>query len=117
MHHAQLAESVSAGGDATERTLAALRAAGLSGDQALAAIARTLDQQAFMLSASELFFGSACLFVLLAAFVWVAREPGPMAGTGPGSGAAPARGPGAAPPPAAPPRPAGPQAGGPATSR
>jgi len=115
LHHAQLAESVNAGSDATARTIAALRAAGLSAEQALAAIGRTLDQQAFMLSASELFFGSACLFALLAAFVWIAREPGPASGASPGRGPGPGTVAARASP--APSRPAGPRAAGPAPSR
>jgi len=42
-------------------------------DQSYAALNRLVDQQAFMLSANDLFYVSAGIFLLLIAVVWLAR--------------------------------------------
>ena len=73
MHHAHLVESVSLGRGATTEAMTRLEAAGLSPGQALAAIEQMIDQQAYTLSANDLFHGSALLFVVLAGFIWLAR--------------------------------------------
>lgn len=59
MLHAHLAESTSRDGVATA--------------EALATLERMVDQPACTLSAKDLFYGSALLFVMLAGFVWLAR--------------------------------------------
>ncbi|WP_428423209.1 DHA2 family efflux MFS transporter permease subunit [Methylibium sp.] len=73
MHHAHLAEQISTGSDATTDALAKLGVAGLSPEQGLAYINRLIDQQAFMLSANDVFLASALVFVLLIGVVWLAR--------------------------------------------
>ena len=50
-----------------------MQAGGLSPEQSREALNRIVDQQAFMLSANDIFFVSAVLFVLLIAVVWLAR--------------------------------------------
>ena len=73
LHHAQLAEHIT-GYDATSRqALATLQSSGLSPDQSAAALNRMIDQQAYMLSANDIFYVSAILFVLLIGVVWLAR--------------------------------------------
>ncbi len=79
LHHAQLAESVNAGNPAATQALAMLEAGGLSHAQALASINRTLDQQAYTMAATDLFYLSSGLFLLLIAIVWLARPSGSAA--------------------------------------
>ena len=73
LHHAHLAESINAGSAATQATLSGLVASGLSPEQALAQINRLVDQQAFMLAANDIFYGSAIVFLLLIPVVWIGR--------------------------------------------
>jgi MFS transporter, DHA2 family, multidrug resistance protein len=73
LHHAQLVEGINAGSQGTGNALAGLAAAGLSPEQALAQVNRLVDQQAFMLSASELFYISALLFLAMIPLVWLTR--------------------------------------------
>ena len=73
LHHAQLAAHVTGSDPATVAALAAMQARGLTPEQSYAQLNRVVDQQAFMLSANDVFFASAVLFVLLIAVVWLAR--------------------------------------------
>jgi len=73
LHHAQLAERITQFDPTSMQALGNLRAGGLTPDQAMAALNRTIDQQAFMLSANDVFFASALLFLALVAVVWLAR--------------------------------------------
>jgi DHA2 family multidrug resistance protein len=75
MHHAQLAELVNRGSVATNAALANFSAAGMSNEQALSQINRMADQQAFMLAANDVFFGSAMIFLLLIPLVWLSHPP------------------------------------------
>jgi MFS transporter, DHA2 family, multidrug resistance protein len=78
LHHAQLAEHLTAGG-AGGQTFAALQASGFSAEQSLQLVNLQIDRQAFMLSANDIFLASAWLFLVLIAVVWLAR---PAAGAG-----------------------------------
>jgi DHA2 family multidrug resistance protein len=81
LHHAQLSESVNRGNAAAVQALSQLQAAGLSADQALASLNRTLDQQATTMAVTDLFYASALLFFVLVAVVWLAKpRPGAAAG-------------------------------------
>jgi DHA2 family multidrug resistance protein len=73
LHHAQLVEIFSSGRQVSSDTLAGLRAAGLSPEQALGQVNRLIDQQAFMLSSSEIFLASAVAFIALIPLVWLTR--------------------------------------------
>ena len=53
--------------------VALMQANGLTAEQSREALNRLVDQQAFMLSANDIFLVSAVLFVLLIAVVWLAR--------------------------------------------
>jgi len=62
-----------------------MQANGLTPEQSREALNRIVDSQAFMLSANDIFYVSAVLFVLLIAVVWLAR---PVKSGGPVSVAA-----------------------------
>ena len=72
-HHAQLVESISQSSLATQNALSQLSGQGLSREQALAYMNRMVDQQAFMLSANDIFLASAAIFIALIAIIWIAR--------------------------------------------
>ena len=78
LHHAQLVERLSGADAASTEALAALQASGLTPQQSHAVLDRLVDQQAFMLSANDVFHVSALIFLALIAVVWLAR---PVSGT------------------------------------
>ncbi|MBS0450977.1 MAG: DHA2 family efflux MFS transporter permease subunit [Proteobacteria bacterium] len=84
LHHAQLVEAVNNGSTATGSVMSGLGASGFSPEQVLAQINRLVDQQAFMLATSDIFYASAVLFIMLIPLVWLSR---PQRGAG-GSDAA-----------------------------
>ena len=73
LHHAQLAEKLTAYDPTTAQALANLQASGMPPDQALGALNRLVDQQAALLSATDIFYASALLFLALIAVVWLAK--------------------------------------------
>ncbi|MBP9712120.1 MAG: DHA2 family efflux MFS transporter permease subunit [Sterolibacterium sp.] len=73
LHHAELAERIHEASLATTQTLSSLAASGLNREQGLAAINRLIDQQAYTLSAVDLFAASAALFLALTGIIWLAR--------------------------------------------
>ena len=73
LHHAQLAESVNAASIPTTQALNQLSALGMSQEQSLGYLNRLLDQQAFMLSANDIFAASAALFIGLIVIIWFAK--------------------------------------------
>jgi len=85
LHHAQLVESVNQGSAAASSAISGLGGAGFSADQVLGQINRMVDQQSFMLASSDLFYGSALLFLFLIPLVWLSR---PSRGTGASDAAA-----------------------------
>jgi len=83
LHHAQLAEQVNPNNIAATQTMAQLAASGLNNEQVLATINRTLDQQAYTMAVTDVFYMSAVLFFVLIALVWLAKpKPGGAAGGG-----------------------------------
>jgi DHA2 family multidrug resistance protein len=75
LHHAQLVERLTAFDAQSEQAMASLQANGLSAAQSHAVVNRLIDQQAFMLSANDMFYASALLFLALVGVVWLARPP------------------------------------------
>src|SRR6185369_9656190 len=73
MHHAQMVEKLTPYDPATSQALANLQAGGLSPDQALAALNRLVDQQAALLSANDIFYASALLFLGMIGLVWLSK--------------------------------------------
>lgn len=78
-HHAQLVESISQSSLLTQHVLSQFSSLGLSREQGLAYVNRLVDQQAFMLSANDIFLASAVLFVALIAVIWLGH---PISGGG-----------------------------------
>jgi DHA2 family multidrug resistance protein len=72
-HHAQIAESINRGNETAMQTLNQLGAAGYSNEQALATVDRLINQQAFTMAATDVFWLSSVLFVLLVGMVWLTR--------------------------------------------
>jgi DHA2 family multidrug resistance protein len=85
LHHAQLVESVNAGSTAANSAIANLGATGLGNQQVLGQINQMVNQQAFMLATSDIFYASAVLFLLLIPIVWMSH---PQRGQGAGDAAA-----------------------------
>ncbi|MCL1960271.1 MAG: DHA2 family efflux MFS transporter permease subunit [Desulfovibrionaceae bacterium] len=75
LHHAQLAEHITTGNPVAMQALGGLQASGLTEQQALGMVNNLVTQQAFMLSVSEVFLGSALLFLCLIGLVWIAKRP------------------------------------------
>jgi DHA2 family multidrug resistance protein len=73
VHHAQLVEHITAYDATSREAFATLQSSGLSSEQAAAALNRLVDQQAYMLSANDIFYVSAILFIVLIGVVWLAR--------------------------------------------
>ena len=85
MHHAQLSESVNATNNAAMQTLAQLAASGMNPEQALATLNRSIDQQAYTMAVTDMFYASSLLFFVLIALVWLAK---PKRGVAAGGGGA-----------------------------
>jgi DHA2 family multidrug resistance protein len=73
LHHAQLAERITASDPASNHALGTLQSSGLSPEQSVAMLNRMVDQQAYMLSANDIFYVTAILFLILIGVVWLAR--------------------------------------------
>ena len=83
MHHAHLAEGVNNGSPAAVAALAQLQAGGQSAEQAAATLTRLIDQQAYTMAVTDLFYLSSVLFVLLIGLVWLTRpRPGAVVDAG-----------------------------------
>jgi DHA2 family multidrug resistance protein len=73
LHHAQLTEHITQSDPTAALALSNIQAGGLTHEQSLGTLNRLLDQQAFMLSANDIFLVSAFIFLALIAVVWLAR--------------------------------------------
>ncbi len=73
LHHARLTEAINSGSATATQYLNGLQASGFSAEQSLAAVNRTIDVQAFMLGANDIFYASSLLFIALIGVVWLAR--------------------------------------------
>ncbi|MDM0113270.1 DHA2 family efflux MFS transporter permease subunit [Variovorax sp. J22R133] len=73
LHHAQLVESVNSGNSAAASAITGLGANGFGVEQVLGQLNRIVDQQAFMLATSDIFYASAVLFLFLIPLVWLAK--------------------------------------------
>jgi DHA2 family multidrug resistance protein len=73
LHHAQLAEHISSYNPVATQALNAMQAGGMTQEQTAAAVNHMIDQQAFMMSANDIFYVSAVLFVLLIGLVWLTK--------------------------------------------
>jgi DHA2 family multidrug resistance protein len=73
LHHAQLSEIVNPGNNAVGQAITQLSASGQTPEQVMATINRLVDQQAYTMAVTDVFYLSAVLFVALIALVWLAR--------------------------------------------
>jgi len=80
LHHAQLVEHLTQFDPSTAQALGSLQAGGMSLDQSYGALNRMIDQQAFMLSANDIFYLSGLLFLALIVVVWLAKPAKASAG-------------------------------------
>jgi DHA2 family multidrug resistance protein len=87
LHHAQLVERLTASDPNTAQALSTMHAGGLSTDQGYAMLNRIVDAQAFMLSADDIFYASAILFLVLIFLVWLAHPVRGAGGAAAASGA------------------------------
>ena len=71
LHHANLTQHFSLSSPAATQTLADLQRSGHSREQALAQVNGMIDQQAFTLAVTDLFWLSSMLFVALIMLVWL----------------------------------------------
>ena len=88
MHHAHLTEAMNPSNPTAQAALAGLQATGLSPTQALAQINRLIDQQAFTMAVTDIFWASSVVFMLLIPLVWVTRSAHQSQGSGGGADAA-----------------------------
>ncbi len=87
LHHSQLAEGINNGSQAATQILGQLRSSGLSTEQALGSVNRMIDQQAYTMAVTDLFWLSGVLFLVLLVLVWSSGKPAAPAGGAAGGGA------------------------------
>jgi len=75
LHHARLVERLTPGDPVTSAALEQLERLGMPEPQRYAFLDRVVTQQAFTLSALDLFYASAIILVLLIPLLWLARPP------------------------------------------
>ncbi len=85
LHHEQLVEHLTGADPVSTQALANLQTNGFGTQQSYGLLNRLVDNQAFMLSANDIFWASGVLFVVLIGLIWLAR---PTHGGGGGSAAA-----------------------------
>ncbi|MBV4367850.1 multidrug efflux MFS transporter permease subunit EmrB [Erwinia sp. BNK-24-b] len=85
MHHNQLTESVNAYNHNSQEMYGKLQQLGMSHDQASSWIAQQVTNQGLIISANEIFWASAGVFLFLLVLVWFARPPFSSGGGGGGA--------------------------------
>ena len=85
LHHAQLTESVTPYSTNSQEMYAKLQQLGMTHDQASAYIAQQITNQGLIISANEIFWASAGVFILLLVLIWFARPPFGAGGGGGGA--------------------------------
>ncbi|MEC5319595.1 multidrug efflux MFS transporter permease subunit EmrB [Brenneria populi subsp. brevivirga] len=82
LHHAQLTESVTPYNPLAQETYQQLQGMGMSQSQASSYIASKITAQGLIISANEIFWAAAGVFLLLLVLVWFARPPFTSGGGG-----------------------------------
>ncbi|SFM86023.1 MFS transporter, DHA2 family, multidrug resistance protein [Izhakiella capsodis] len=75
IHHAQLTESITPYNPNAQQMYEKLQALGMTHDQASAWIAQQITNQGLIISANEIFWASAGVFLVLLVLIWFARPP------------------------------------------
>jgi DHA2 family multidrug resistance protein len=73
LHHAQLAERITAYDPTSAQALANLQSGGMTPDQSLGFVNHLIDQQAALLGANDIFLASSVLFLGLIGVVWLSK--------------------------------------------
>jgi DHA2 family multidrug resistance protein len=81
LHHSQLSEAINEGSATAVGTIAQLMAGGMTREQALSTVNAMINQQAYTMAVTDVFYLSAVLFFALVALVWMSK---PKAGAGAG---------------------------------
>ncbi|MGB3290322.1 MAG: DHA2 family efflux MFS transporter permease subunit [Burkholderiaceae bacterium] len=87
LHHAQLTEAARPGEPAFDAIMNGMQQRGFSHEQSATVINNIIGQQAFTMSATDIFYASAILFILLIGLVWLAKPTSSKGGGGAGAGA------------------------------
>jgi DHA2 family multidrug resistance protein len=87
LHHAQLSETVNPANYAAGQAMAQLGASGQTPEQITATLNRLVDQQAYTMAVTDVFYLSAVLFLGLIALVWLTK-PKMAGGAAPDAGGA-----------------------------
>ena len=85
MHHSYLSESVNAYNVNSQETYSKLEGMGMTHDQASSWIAQQITNQGLIISANEIFWASAGVFLFLLVLIWFARPPFGAGGGGGGA--------------------------------
>jgi len=73
LHHAHLAEIARPGEPAFDAVMSSMQRKGLDASQGASLIDRLINQQAFTMSALDIFYASGVLFLVMIALIWVAK--------------------------------------------
>src|SRR5690606_33316446 len=87
LHHAQLTEAARPGEPAFDAIMGGLQQHGLGHEQSAAVINNMIGEQSFTMAATDIFYASAILFLLLIALIWIARPSSNSAGSDAAAGA------------------------------
>src|SRR5471032_3302899 len=88
LHHAHLTENITPFNPEAQQTYQQLEGMGMTHQQASGWIAREITNQGLIISANEIFWASAGVFLILLILIWFARPPfGGAGGSKDGSGA------------------------------
>jgi len=85
LHHAHLTESVTPYSVNSQEMYSKLEKLGMSHDQASAYLAQQITNQGLIISANEIFWASAGVFLILLVLIWFARPPFGAGGGGGGA--------------------------------
>ncbi len=85
MHHAQLTEAVNPYNPNAQQMYSQLQGMGMTEQQASGWIAQQITSQGLIISANEIFWISAGIFIVLLGLVWFARPPFGAGGGGGGA--------------------------------
>lgn len=88
LHHAQLTEAINTGSAAATQTLGQLVAGGFTSEQAAASVNRMIDQQAYTMAVTDVFYLSSLIFFVLVGMIWLARPKASGAAAGAAAGGA-----------------------------
>ncbi|WP_269494520.1 DHA2 family efflux MFS transporter permease subunit [Castellaniella sp. S9] len=88
LHHSRMTEVARPGEPAFDQVMSGLHQLGLSSRQGAALIDNAISQQAYTMSATDIFYASAILFLVLIGLVWMAKPKSAVQNlSGGGSGA------------------------------